>query len=118
MLSPDWCSDGVSPSHALSAFAFSKALPVSAELEMERKRRQRVDAPEAPQPCDGRPPLLIGASWRDLPLSDRRLRAVRAVDGRDQVGEHQLARGSSNCWRASQRRWLAVQVEGSGYTRP
>jgi len=36
-----------------------KALPVAAELEVQRERRERVDAAKAAQPGDRRPPLLF-----------------------------------------------------------
>ncbi len=57
---------------------------------MQRQRGQRVNAPEAPQPGDRRPPLLIQRQARE-PLSDRCLARRQSIRRGDQVGEHDLA---------------------------
>jgi hypothetical protein len=59
---------------------------------MQSERRESVETPEAPQPCDRRPPLLVLGQARE-PLSDRCLASCQAIDSGEQVSEHQLARG-------------------------
>ena len=81
-----------------------KALPVPAELEMQRERCQGINAPEAAKPRDGRPPLLVfcqarvaqrslscGLSARRLTRSDQRTparsRPPGTVEPRASAGE-------------------------------
>ena len=79
------------PKPRADAWRLLKPRPVSAELEMDRERAQRVDRPETPQPRDRRPPPLIGREPGDL-LGQLELAARERVNLGEQVQIDQLAR--------------------------
>ena len=62
-----------------------------ADLEAEHERGQGVDAAEAAQPGDGRPPLALEREPRE-PLVERVLARDEAVDGGERVEVGELGR--------------------------
>ena len=85
-------SDGVSPSHDDQLARRAEALPVAAELEMQRQRGQRVDAAKAR--AAGRPSATAArrCASRERRSSSASLARDQPVDGGEQVDERQLGR--------------------------
>jgi hypothetical protein len=96
---------------------FLEPLPIAAQLEVDRQRRQGVNATEAPQPGDRRPPRPVDREMRD-PLSERLLASGQSVDMRDQVRVGELADRLTERLSRQPTTMFQLHVDGFGYTRP
>jgi hypothetical protein len=75
-LSPDWLSEGTSPSQAASCGGRCRKPGEVTDLERQRERGERLDPAEAAQPGDGRPQLPILGDPRQ-PLVERSATPLR-----------------------------------------